>query len=409
MKKPQFRRWCRSPFVRVLRRECKRMISRRIYAVSCIILPLFTLFFMATIFGNGQMEELPVGVVDDDFTPASRGLVRQVEAVPTLRVTSHYANEAEARADVRRKRIYGYLCIPSGFEAKVNDGKPVSLTFYYHYALLSVGSEIRAAFQSLLKQASAFPLAEQAQALGIPSADVQTFLLPVRDQVHPLVNPDMDYSVYLTPPFFYVLLQVLLLLVTTYALGSERKFHTASAWLAAADGRIGVAVVAKLLPYTVIFLIVSVLANWVYFAGLRIPCQANGWMLLGLTCLFLLATQAFAVTLYALFPVLGLVISVVSMMGSLGATLCGVTFPVNHMYAPVYHASFLFPVRHFVVALQQMLYAGEGGWGSFGWSEFLTTGTWKPVVWLLGFLLLPCVCLPRMKQLIRRGQYESWE
>lgn len=409
MKKSQFRRWCRSPFVRVLRRECQRIISRRIYAVSCIVLPLFTLFFMATIFGNGQMEELPVGIVDDDFTPASRELVRQVEAVPTLRVACHYANEAEARADVRRKRIYGYLCIPSGFEAKVNDGKPVSLTFYYHYALLSVGSEIRASFQSLLKQASAFPLVEQAQALGISSADVQTFLLPVRDQVHPLVNPDMDYSVYLTPPFFYVLLQVLLLLVTTYALGSERKFHMASAWLAAADERIGVAVVAKLLPYTVIFLIVSVLANWVYFAGLHIPCQANGWMLLGLTCLFLLATQAFAVTLYALFPVLGLVISVVSMMGSLGATLCGVTFPVNHMYAPIYYASFLFPVRHFVVALQQMLYAGEGGCGSFGWSEFLTTGTWKSVIWLLGFLLLPCVCLPRMKQLIRRGKYESWE
>ena len=34
------------------------------------------------------------------------------------------------------------------------------------------------------------------------------------------------------------------------------------------------------------------------------------------------------------------------MVGSLGATLGGVTFPVPHMFAPVYYASYLFPVRH---------------------------------------------------------------
>ena len=34
----------------------------------CIVLPLFSIFFMATIFGNGQMENLPVGIVDGDNT-----------------------------------------------------------------------------------------------------------------------------------------------------------------------------------------------------------------------------------------------------------------------------------------------------------------------------------------------------
>ena len=55
-----------SPFIAVLKRELDRMVSRRIYFASCIVLPLFSIFFMATIFGNGQMENLPVGVVDGD-------------------------------------------------------------------------------------------------------------------------------------------------------------------------------------------------------------------------------------------------------------------------------------------------------------------------------------------------------
>ena len=50
-----------SPFIAVLKRELDRMVSRRIYFASCIVLPLFSIFFMATIFGNGQMEKM----VDD--------------------------------------------------------------------------------------------------------------------------------------------------------------------------------------------------------------------------------------------------------------------------------------------------------------------------------------------------------
>ena len=46
-----------SPITRVIQREWQRMTSRRLYFGVCLVLPLFTLFFMATIFGNGQMGQ----------------------------------------------------------------------------------------------------------------------------------------------------------------------------------------------------------------------------------------------------------------------------------------------------------------------------------------------------------------
>jgi ABC-2 type transport system permease protein len=73
----------------VFHRELHRMASRRIYWVACLVLPLFSLFFMATIFGDGQMKNLPVGVVDADNTSASRDIVRMVDATPTLQITHH--------------------------------------------------------------------------------------------------------------------------------------------------------------------------------------------------------------------------------------------------------------------------------------------------------------------------------
>ena len=86
-----------SPFRTVLLREWRRMTSRRLYFGVCIILPLFTLFFMATIFGNGQMENIPIGIVDQDNTATSRSIIRNISAVPTFKVTKHFADEAAAQ------------------------------------------------------------------------------------------------------------------------------------------------------------------------------------------------------------------------------------------------------------------------------------------------------------------------
>ena len=387
-----------SPFIAVLKRELHRMVSRRIYFATCIVLPLFSIFFMATIFGNGQMENLPIGVVDGDNTATSRQIIRSVEAVPTFQVTKHYANDAEARADVQRKNIYGYLSIPPGFEAKVMDGKEVALTYYYHYALLSVGSEIHGAFETLLQGISVTPIVTKAIALGVNQEEIQSFLLPIATQNHPLFNPDMDYSVYLTHPFFFVFLQVLLLLVTTYAIGSEGKFHTSSDWLKTADGNILVAVTAKLLPYTFIYIVMSIFANYVFFGIMHIPMACGYWPLNLTSALFVIATQALAVFLFSTFPALSIVISIVSMFGSLGATLSGVTFPVPFMYEPVYYASYLFPVRHFVEIGQNLLY------GNYGFAYM-----WKNIVILLLFLLPALLLLPHLKRSLISGKYDDIE
>lgn len=101
-----------SPFCSVLLREWQRMTSRRLYFGVCIVLPLFTLFFMATIFGNGQMENIPIGIVDQDNTATSRAIARNISAVPTFKVTKHFADEAAAVNLYKRKRfmvIFPYL------------------------------------------------------------------------------------------------------------------------------------------------------------------------------------------------------------------------------------------------------------------------------------------------------------
>lgn len=387
-----------SPFYSVLKRELIRITSRRLYLGVCVILPLFSIFFMVTIFGTGQMENIPIGIVDLDQTSTSRNISRTVATVPTFKVTEHYTDMEDARKATQQTKIYGYLVIPHNFEADVMAGRQATLAYYYHYALLSVGTEIYGAFESLLEPLSLSPIVTEAVALGVCEQQIVNFLIPVNTQSHPLYNSSLDYSIYLTNPFFFVLFQVIILLLTVYIIGSEIKFRTATQWLEAANMNIFTAVVGKLLPYTVIFCIIGVFANYIIFGVMGIPFSC-GFLPLNLTTiLFIIATQAFGVFLFSLFPAIGIIISVVSMVGSLGATLSGVTFPVPFMYSAVYYTSFLFPARHFVEINQNLLY------GNYGFAY-----TWQNVSILFLFPLVALVMLPHLKNAILSHKYEDIE
>lgn len=386
----------RGAFRRVIAREWARMTSRRLYFGVCVVLPLFCILFMNTIFGDGQMEKIPVGIVDLDQTATSRQIARSVAAVPTSQVTARFADAKTARDAMQRKEIYAYLVIPPDFESDLLGGRPATLPYYYHFALLSVGIEIRSAWETTLATLAAAPLAEAGIAAGGSESRIGSFLLPVTLQAHPLFNPSLDYSVYLTNPFYFVLLQILILLVTMYVLGSEIKFKTADKWLAAADGNIFTAVTGKLLPYTAIFILMGIAGNYATFGLLHIPLDASFVPLNLVTALFIVATQAFGVFLFSLFPALSLIISIASMAGSLGATLSGVTFPVPYMYPAIYYLSFLFPVRHFVEILQNIVY------GDYGFAY-----TWQNVASLVLFLAPALLLLPHLKRAIRSRRYED--
>ena len=376
-------------FLNTIKRELRRIIHRPIYWVASIVLPLFSLVFMATIFGTGQMTDLPVGVVDAENTSASRHITRMVDATPELQIIRHYSNETEAREAMQRKEIYGYLYIPA---------KLTALCYYYHNAMLSVGGELHSTFETLLQQVSVTPIVKEAIGLGENEATLTSFLMPIAERELPTFNDTRNYAVYLSQPFFFVFLQILLLLVTTYALGSESKFGTSDDWLHTAQGSIGVAVLGKLLPYTGIFIVTSMLGNAVFFGWMQSPISTSLWTIQGTTILFILATQALALFLYAIFPALSLIISVVSMVGSLGATLAGVTFPVAFMDSPVYVASYLFPIRHFIEVVDSLLYL-DGTFTDYGMN----------IVLLLLFILLPLLLLPRLKHALITHNYDAIE
>lgn len=80
---------------------------------------------------------------------------------------------------VQRKEIYGYLSIPTGFTQRATTGMNATLSYYYHYALLSVGSELMAAFETALAPVALSPIAMEAVSLGVSQEQI-THISPTR-------------------------------------------------------------------------------------------------------------------------------------------------------------------------------------------------------------------------------------
>ncbi len=163
---------------------------------------------------------------------------------------------------------------PRAYTQRATTGMNATLSYYYHYALLSVGSELMAAFETALAPVALSPIAMEAVSLGVSQEQITTFLLPVQSVCTLFIT--LTSILHLSEPAF-----LLCLVPDTYSIDNglyhryELKFHTAQEWLTTARENILTAVVGKLLPYTFIFSVIGIFANYILYGVLHIPFHGS--------------------------------------------------------------------------------------------------------------------------------------
>lgn len=342
--------------IAVVKRECHVLTSKTLFLFTTVLFPLFALFFMTNIFGNGMIDKIPVAIVDEDFSDMSRDITRLCSAVPEIRVTEVVHNTAEARDKLLAKKIYAYLIIPHDFQNDVMANRKTELVLCYHYAFLSVGSEVMQGFLKALKIIAVTPIKDITDFLGINDTSLETIASPINIISHPLNNPSLNYSEYLSFPYFWVLFQILILLNIAYSFGRDFNDNEIRKSMATADNSFTIMTIGKLIPYILIFSIIGTFANIMIFNILEITTTNNLLGIATVSILFICATASVALFIFSLYPKLPVIISFISMFGSLGATFAGVTFPVNAMFPFFEKMASLFPIRHFIIICDYLRY-----------------------------------------------------
>ena len=183
----------------------------------------------------------------------SRNIERLCSAVPEISKTQKYSNTAEARDALLSKKIYGYLIIPKGFQEDVEANKNTTLVLCYHYAFLSVGSEVMQGFLNALRIIAVSPLQQTTDFLGVNDKTLEAIASPISITSHPLYNPSLNYTTYISYPYFWVLFQILILLNVAYSFGNDFKNNrNVRECLLLGNKKFINVVLGKLFPYIII-------------------------------------------------------------------------------------------------------------------------------------------------------------
>ena len=366
-------------------RELRIWMQRPIYFVGSLGVILFGSIFFLTFFKAGLPSKLPIGVVDYDRSSLSRNFTRQLDATQIGEVV-RFDDFRTAREAMQRGSVTSICVIPDNFAADIQAFRRPTFTFYVN-GLYFVGGSL--AYQDILTMINLTSGAVQKQVLtakGVSEHDMMGRLRPIYIDVHRIGNTMTNYGVYLNNLLLPGLLQMMIILITIYAFGTELKYSTSRNLMEKAGGSITNAVLGKLLVYTLYFTAVGISMVCLLYVWLRYPLAGSIWSMMLNMVLMVLACEAVALTIVGLIPVCRFAISIGALYSVLGFSLAGFTLPVEAMPPFLQGISVIFPLRHYYLFYVQeaMFASGFAGW-------------YQEVVHLLLFLLLPFPILLRLK------------
>ena len=372
--------------IAVARRELRIIRQRPIYLLGSVGVIAFCAIFFLTFLKDGLPSDVPIGLVDYDYSSTSRNFCQQLDATQLGKVV-HYDSFAAAREDMNRGKIAAVCVVPVGMNDDIQANRQPKITFYVNGLYFVSGA---LAWKDLLQMVNLTNGAVQRQAFrarGYNDSQIMGMIRPVDVDVHQIGNVGTNYNYYLSSVLLPGVLEMIVIIVLIYSLGAELKYGTSRHLLQTSGNSIVTALAGKLLVWTLTFSAIGLILILLLFHRLHFPLAGSIWnMFLGIF-LLIFASEAIAIFILEMLPVPRLALSIGALYSVLGFSLSGFTLPIEAMPPYIQGLAAAFPLRHYYLFyVQEAIFgAGFAGW-------------WKQVIYLLIFILLPLIGLVRLKK-----------
>lgn len=300
-----------------------------------------------------DVRDVPMVVVDEDRTPASRNLVDRFDASPYFTVEATLTSGRQIAPYLERGDAWLALSVPAGYGQKVGAGHPVTVQIVADGTDAN-STSIGLGYASNMVAAYALELAAArlppgARLPGGLAADIRVWF-----------NPQLESRFFMIPGVLALLLIIMTVVLASMGIVREKELGTLEQ-LHVTPLRRWQLIVGKLLPYALIgiidiFIVVGVAVGWFH-----VPLLGSFWLLFGLTLIFLMTTLG-----------LGLFVSTVSdnqqqaMMTAVFffvapmMYLSGFVFPIESMPAWIQPVTYLIPLRYYLVIVRGIFLKGVG-------------------------------------------------
>lgn len=387
---------------KVFLRELRRLATTPIYWLNMIIGPIFCVVFFTSLMDAGLPSEMPIGLVDEDNSVTTRTLARNLDAFQNSQIVAHYPSVSEARKAMQKGDIYAFYYIPEGTTHEIQLQHAPTVSFYMNSQYFVPGSLTYKDMRMMSELMSGAASRTVLRAKGATDGQIMPYLQPIVIDSHPINNPSLNYSVYLSNVIVPGLLGLFVFFVTVFGIGVEIKEQTADELLSAAAGSQDAtswmtamkALFGKLAAQGLVFHLVGWTLMLYFYGFLHFPCHCGIPVMMFVVSLFILACQGMGVLMICSLPSLRMGLSFASLWGVLSFSICGMSFPVMAMPSWMQGLSYLFPLRHYF-----LLYVNSALDG------YPLSNAWTYVCILLLFAILPLFFSHRFGKVMRQIAY----
>lgn len=341
-----------------VRREWTRLRADPWDVAMLTTIPLALYLITWWIFSAGVARELPLVVHDRDQSAMSRGLIRMLDAAPGLKVVLAANSEAEAFRMIRARAAFGIVSIPADLQEAVRAGQGAKVQWAYNAQFAAhAGAMTRDVRTVVLTLSAGIELQGRAgRGAGLDQASEQ--LEPVRTRTTTLFNESGSYIPSLAMPVAFSLLHIFVALAAVTALGREFRAATVADWLAAAGGRLGPALLGKLLIPFAVFVVHALLLLVLFGVVLGWPILGSATAMLIGTTLFIMAYLAAGAFLVAFTSSLRSALSACAFLTAPAFAFAGQGFPLLAMPIGARVWAEALPLTHYLQLLNNTWMAG---------------------------------------------------
>ena len=324
--------------------------TRFVFAIPLLELLLFGYAI------DTDVKNIATVVLDLNRQKESRELIKEFESTRYFRVVGLVRSDRELERAIVSGRAKVGIKIPPDYSANLLNGRQAQVQVLIDGSDSTTAQRVLNASQSLGLVKS---LRKEGLAIGELDIDVRPRLL---------FNPNLESAHFFVPGLIGIILQLVTVFLTAFAIVRERERGTLEQLLVTPVSKGGL-ILGKLLPYCVIGFAQTglVLLLMVFLFG--VPIHGSVALLLLLSGVFLVPALGMGIVISTIARNHGEAMQMALMVMLPSILLSGFVFPRESMPDVIYLLTFLIPATYYIEILRGIILRGAG-WVAL-WDEAL--------------------------------------
>jgi len=252
----------------IVLRELRILFSHFYLILLVLAAPLIYPFIYGTVYINKMEHDIPVIIVDQDNSEASRNLARDLDAHELIAVTEVCHDLQIARQRLNSLKTSAVIVIPSGFEMDLKKKRQTRISISVSNLRFMVSGDINRAIGDVLSARAKNVTIAALETAGFSEEQSLAQAEPIRPIVVNCFNDTESYGDFIIVGLLIIILQQTLLMGMSVSMALERESNSLKSLFSLATNSIGEIIAGKALFYFVLYaahaLLYFTLYAWIY-------------------------------------------------------------------------------------------------------------------------------------------------